>query len=239
VKSILPLWFRQKTLFYGIAILAILSIVFSIIGFEYIDEQEFAAFDTEQPAQAPAGKVNMIINVQTKTLELYNDGQVYKKYRIAVGKSKTPTPIGEWNVVWKDYNWGTGFGTRWMGLNVPWGTYGIHGTNKPWSIGQFASHGCIRLRNKDVEELFEWIPIGTPVRIEGKTTKVRRDLQYKTSGPDVVALQLKLKELGYLQGRADGLFGTKTEDAVKMYQADKGITTTGIATNEFCTALGI
>ncbi|MBP2638100.1 MAG: ErfK/YbiS/YcfS/YnhG family protein [Firmicutes bacterium] len=239
MNFILPLRFRQKTLFYGIAILAVISIVFSIIGFEYMDEQDLAALNTEHSTQAPTGNVNVIINTQAKTLELYNDGQIYKKYRIAVGKSKTPTPIGEWNVVWKDYNWGTGFGTRWMGLNVPWGTYGIHGTNKPWSIGQFASHGCIRLRNKDVEELFEWIPIGTPVRIEGRTSKVKRDLKYKTSGPDVVALQLKLKELGYFQGRADGLFGTITEDAIKTYQTDKGLTSTGIATSEFCGALGI
>jgi len=239
VNSILSFGFRKTSIFYGIAIFAILSIVFSIIGFEYMDEQELASIDSNQPTNAPTGKVSVVINTQSKVLEVYNDDQIYKKYRIAVGKSKTPTPIGEWNVVWKDYNWGTGFGTRWMGLNVPWGTYGIHGTNKPWSIGQFASHGCIRLRNKDVEELFEWIPVGTPVRIDGRKVKVERNLKYKTSGSDVVALQLKLKELGYFQGRADGLFGTMTEEAIKAYQADKGITTTGVATKEFCTALGI
>jgi len=69
--------------------------------------------------------------VPERILEVYNDGQLYKKYRVAVGKSETPTPVGEWKVVWKDYNWGSGFGTRWMGLNVPWGIYGIHGTNNP------------------------------------------------------------------------------------------------------------
>jgi peptidoglycan hydrolase-like protein with peptidoglycan-binding domain len=68
---------------------------------------------------------------------------------------------------------------------------------------------------------------------------VERDLKYKTSGADVVALQLKLKELGYFQSRADGLFGTITEDAIKKYQTDKGLTATGIATKEFCTGLGI
>lgn len=239
MKSFLSVRFRHTPIFYGIAIFAILSIIFSIIGFEYMDEQELASIDTEQPNKAPTGKVSVVIKTQSKVLEVYNDDQLYKKYRIAVGKSKTPTPIGEWNVVWKDYDWGTGFGTRWMGLNVPWGTYGIHGTNKPWSIGQFASHGCIRLRNKDVEELFEWVPIGTPVRIEGRKVKIARNLKYKTSGSDVVALQLKLKELGYFEGRADGLFGTLTEEAVKAYQSDKGITTTGVATKEFCSALGI
>ncbi|HWR43871.1 L,D-transpeptidase family protein [Sporomusa sp.] len=231
--------FRRSRIFYGIAILAILSIVFSIIGFEYMDERELASVGNNQPTEAPPGKVSVVVKIQSRVLEVYNDDQLYKKYRIAVGKSETPTPIGEWNVVWKDYNWGTGFGTRWMGLNVPWGTYGIHGTNKPWSIGQFASHGCIRMRNKDVEELFEWIPVGTPVRIEDRKIKVARSLKFKTAGSDVVALQLKLKELGYFQGRADGLFGSMTEEAVKAYQSDKGIPVSGVATKELCTALGI
>ena len=102
---------------------------------------------------------------------------------------------------------------------------------------QFDIHSL--LRNKDVEELFEWIPIGTPVRIEGRKVKIERSLKYKSSGADVVALQLKLKELGYFDGRADGLFGSMTEEAVKAYQADKGITTTGVATKEFCAALGL
>ena len=43
--------------------------------------------------------------------------------------------------------------------------YGIHGTNDPSSIGKAVSHGCIRMNNKDVEELARIIPIGTPVSI--------------------------------------------------------------------------
>ncbi|WP_371369637.1 hypothetical protein SRRS_27220 [Sporomusa rhizae] len=239
MNSFRSLRIRRSRIFYSIVILAIISIAFSIISFEYIDEQEFASIGTNQPTESPKGKVSIVVKIQSRVLELYNDEQLYKKYRIAVGKSKTPTPIGEWNVVWKDYDWGTGFGTRWMGLNVPWGTYGIHGTNKPWSIGQFASHGCIRMRNKDIEELFEWIPIGTPVRIEDRKVSVNRNLKLKTSGADVVVLQLKLKELGYFQGRADGLFGTMTEEAVKAFQADKGIPVTGVANKELYTVLGI
>ncbi|MBP2645783.1 MAG: ErfK/YbiS/YcfS/YnhG family protein [Firmicutes bacterium] len=130
-------------------------------------------------------------------------------------------------VVWKDYGWGSGFGTRWMGLNVPWGIYGIHGTNNPWSIGRYASHGCIRMRNRDVEELFEWVPIGTEVKIVGKKVRVERKLKLHMTGADVVVMQLKLKELGYLTGRADGIFGISTEVAVKAYQMDRGLAVTG------------
>ena len=41
--------------------------------------------------------------------------------------------------------------------------YGIHGTNQPWVIGTKASHGCIRMYNRDVLELFPQVPMGTMV----------------------------------------------------------------------------
>jgi lipoprotein-anchoring transpeptidase ErfK/SrfK len=41
--------------------------------------------------------------------------------------------------------------------------YAIHGTNKPESVGGFVSFGCIRMYNRDVEELFNYVKVGTPV----------------------------------------------------------------------------
>jgi len=210
-----------------------------MIGFEFADEREFVIQDNPVVEGVPGGNISITINLAKRLLEVYSDEELFKKYRIAVGKSGTPSPIGEWQVVWKDYNWGTGFGTRWMGLNVPWGVYGIHGTNKPWSIGQFASHGCIRMRNKDVEELFEWVPVGTPVRIEGRNVKIQRVLKYQTTGADVVVLQIKLKELGYLHERADGIYGKATEEAVRKYQQDKGMEVTGVVNKAVVETLGV
>jgi len=46
--------------------------------------------------------------------------------------------------------------------------YGIHGTNAPRSIGHAASHGCIRLRNRDVEKLFTMLQVGDVVEIRGE-----------------------------------------------------------------------
>jgi lipoprotein-anchoring transpeptidase ErfK/SrfK len=43
--------------------------------------------------------------------------------------------------------------------------YALHGTNKPESIGQAVSHGCIRLRNEDIDYLYNIVPVGTPVFI--------------------------------------------------------------------------
>ena len=78
----------------------------------------------------------------------------------------TPTPLGTFKIIEKA-KWGGGFGSRWMGLDVPWGKYGIHGTNKPGSIGFNASAGCIRMRNKDVEELYNIVDYNTTVAIVG------------------------------------------------------------------------
>jgi N-acetyl-anhydromuramyl-L-alanine amidase AmpD len=139
----------------------------------------------------------------------------------------------------KAYNPGGPFGTRWMGLNVPWGIYGIHGTNAPWSIGGYASKGCIRMRNKDAEELFEWVPVGTPVKIEGPRAKIERSLKFQTAGPDVVLLQQKLRQLGYYEGRADGMFGRDTEVALKRFQHDKGLKPTGATDRKTLDLLGM
>ena len=46
-----------------------------------------------------------------------------------------------------------------MGLSAK--GYGIHGTNVPSSIGKAASHGCVRMRRQDLEELFEMVMVGT------------------------------------------------------------------------------
>lgn len=63
----------------------------------------------------------IFIEIEDKTLYLLEDGECIKKYPIASGKSGYPSPIGYWKITTKD-TWGEGFGGRWMGLNVPWGT---------------------------------------------------------------------------------------------------------------------
>jgi lipoprotein-anchoring transpeptidase ErfK/SrfK len=49
-------------------------------------------------------------------------------------------------------------------LNIGDG-YALHGTNKPETIGQSVSHGCVRLRNEDISRLYSMVTIGTPVFI--------------------------------------------------------------------------
>src|ERR1035438_2477989 len=59
-------------------------------------------------------------------------------------------------------------GTRWLGLSRK--GYGIHGTNRPDSIGRNASHGCIRMRNREVEELFKMVTVGDQVELSDERT---------------------------------------------------------------------
>lgn len=63
-------------------------------------------------------------------------------------------------------------GTRAMRLGIP--SYLIHGTNKPYGVGMRVSHGCIRMRQEDVEALFEMIPQGETVRIINQPLKIGR-----------------------------------------------------------------
>ena len=48
-------------------------------------------------------------------------------------------------------------------MTLSGGKYAIHGTNKPESIGKFASCGCIRMLNQDITDLFERVDVGTQV----------------------------------------------------------------------------
>lgn len=177
---------------------------------------------SKKTPDGPKGKVSIVVDLNKHQLHVLDNGEIFKTYPIAVGKSKTPSPAGEYKIIHKALNWGTGFGTRWLGLNVPWGIYGIHGTNKPGSIGQAASHGCFRMFNRDVEEIYPWIPIGTRVIVTGQTAGFKgfnRGLKIKSSGQDVAMLQYRLKELGFAVDYADGRYGSATELAVKLFEA--------------------
>ncbi len=103
------------------------------------------------------------ISLKKRTLQLYQNNVLQKTYPIAVGRILHGTPIGSYIVLNKAPNPGGPFGTMWMSLSKE--HYGIHGTNDPSSIGKAVSRGCIRMQNRDVEELASIIPIGTLVNI--------------------------------------------------------------------------
>lgn len=125
----------------------------------------------------------VVINIPAMSLELFENNELVKSYRIAVGKRSTPTPLGAFRIANQAKNpaWygpnkevvkpgrNNPVGTRWIGLDKK--GYGIHGTNAPHSIGRAASHGCIRMRNSDVEDLFTRVRIGDEVEILYETVR--------------------------------------------------------------------
>jgi len=104
------------------------------------------------------------IDTRRRILKLFKNGILIKQYPVAVGKPSTPTPLGHWKIVMKGL-WGAQFGGHFMQLNIPFGIYGIHGTDIPLSISHAISHGCVRMYSKDAKTLYNLVPIGTQVNI--------------------------------------------------------------------------
>lgn len=121
----------------------------------------------------------ILVSIPDRKLALLEDGQVIKVFPVAVGKDSTPSPEGTFTIKSRltnptYYHKGNvvapgpqnPLGTRWMGLSES--GYGIHGTNVPSSIGKAASHGCIRMAKKDLEELFPLVKVGDTVEIRSE-----------------------------------------------------------------------
>jgi lipoprotein-anchoring transpeptidase ErfK/SrfK len=127
----------------------------------------------------PARRI--VVSIPDRKLAVVEGSRVVKVFQTAVGAPCTPSPTGSFTIVARipDPTWyGKGkvvppgksnpIGPRWLGLSKK--GYGIHGTNNPASIGSSASHGCIRLRNSDIKELFEMVSVGDEVDLIGERT---------------------------------------------------------------------
>jgi len=191
-----------------------------------IDQAQYV-WGEQNKTPPPPGEVSIVVDTYRRKLTIMSDGEPYKQYPVAPGKYKTPTPIGNFKVLHKAAHWGTGFGTRWLGLTVPWGIYGIHGTNNPGAIGSYASHGCIRMNNSNVEEIYPWVKPGTSVTIIGNPFRYQPS-QYRTMrrderGGDVMEVQLRLQRLGFYTGPIDGIWGGGMERAVLQFRETQGL----------------
>ncbi|MDL2280554.1 L,D-transpeptidase [Selenomonadales bacterium OttesenSCG-928-I06] len=114
-------------------------------------------------SQFALAKGNILIVKSQRQLTLFDGNKPLRQFKIAIGKPSAPTPVGKYSIATKIANPGGVLGSRWMGLNYD--SYGIHGTNAPWSIGKMVSNGCIRMHNSNVEEVFALVRVGTPVYI--------------------------------------------------------------------------
>lgn len=136
----------------------------------------------DEPLKILTGTPGIIVDKSDFTLTLLLDGHFIKQYHIGTGKNNS-TPEGSFvietmlkNPVWYSpegvYPYGHPkniLGTRWLGFQNKPGVvgYGIHGTTKPETIGTESSNGCIRMKNEDVEELYDFVTPGTKIIIRG------------------------------------------------------------------------
>lgn len=187
-------------------------------------------------------RLHIVVDAGARRLLLFADGELYRSWPVAVGTPQTPTPIGHWLIQHKAVCGGA-FGARWLQVSIPWGTYGIHGTNNPGSIGARASHGCIRMYNRDVIELYGLVTVGTPVDIRGRAVarfgETRRVIVPTLIGSDVLQLQRTLQAAGYDVGALDGVYGGKSVAAVRRFQAEHGLAATGTVDFATAAALGL
>lgn len=162
----------------------------------------------------------IFIDVEESKMYVFQQENLIKIYDCAGGKKETPSPIGTWQISFKAL-WGEGYGGRFMGLNCPWGQFGIHGTPAEDSIGEKSSHGCIRMKIKDAEELYSYIPIGTNVTIVdgpfGSFGNGFRTITPGMYGSDVYEIQKKLNMLGLYNYELTGIFDINTEKAIMKY----------------------
>lgn len=195
-------------------------------------------------ASAPKRAAYLIhIDVEQKRLTLFWGDEIVRRYPIATGAWNTPSPIGVFRITHRFSGNMCGFGTCFLGLNVPWGDYGIHGTDKPESIGADASHGCFRMTVTDAEELYALVPNGTKVVVEsgpyGELGGSLRVLKNGDRNSMVRAVQRKLKALGYYWGWPDGVFGAGTQKAVDKAREDFGLPPNGLVDWALYQAIGL
>jgi L,D-transpeptidase ErfK/SrfK len=153
------------------------------------------AFELEPPNRLPGlSNINaylpasveplrLELDLSQRRVTLFKDGKAFKSYPVAVGRAGWETPTGAFKIetMYKNPKWINPFtgelipggaadnplGRRWMGFwtdKKNWA--GFHGTTSVSSIGTAASHGCVRMFEKDIEELFELVAVGTPLKVK-------------------------------------------------------------------------
>jgi lipoprotein-anchoring transpeptidase ErfK/SrfK len=170
-------------------------VLLALLSFAVVDAA--AAQDGRPDPQPVPGRL-LLISLADRQLAVIDSGNVIARFAVAVGAVDSPSPTGQFRIVNRVsnptyYHPGTvipsgkdsPIGTRWVGLSQK--GYGIHGTNVPRSIGHAASHGCIRLRNRDMERLFTLLRIGDVVEIHGERDEQVAQVFGGVANPTMVA----------------------------------------------------
>ncbi|BAS54220.1 ErfK/YbiS/YcfS/YnhG family protein [Leptolyngbya boryana NIES-2135] len=169
---------QRKKLWCGVALLTCATILMPQPSFSAPPAIESAP--ETQPQTQP---MRLEIRLKQKRVTVYRGDTKVKSYPIAVGRAGWETPAGTYkirqmirNPAWihplEGYTIPGGdpdnpLGRYWIGFWTDGKNWiGFHGTPNPESVGTAASHGCIRMYNRDVEELFGKVRVGTEVVVK-------------------------------------------------------------------------
>lgn len=163
-------------------ILALVSVLVLVSSTEALAVPDWRSTAEITLSEPQTNELRVVVRPKLRRVYVYEGKVIIASYAIAVGKPGWETPSGQYQIFSKEVNpvfknFKTGkviqpgpnnpLGVRWIGFWTDGKTQlGFHGTNEPELIGQAVSHGCIRMRNKDVVALFEKVSIGTPVIVE-------------------------------------------------------------------------
>lgn len=184
----------------------------------------------------------ILIDLTENKLYLINNNDIINSYPVSPGKKESASPIGNWKIVQKNVEDKGSMG-NWLGLNVPWGTYGIHGPAEPMENSGSESHECIVMQNKDIQRLYKLVGVGTEVIVYGGPYGAfgvgHKAINYGDRGADVYEIQKKLMKLGFYKGPVNGIYGEDLRTAVHKFQADKELEVKDTLGEAFYSKLGI
>jgi len=169
-----------------------------------LSQQQQETLPLALPMPVTARSRQIVISIADRQLAVLDNGQLLKIYPIAVGTRSTPSPDGDFVIInhakdptyrHADMEIGPGkdnpLGSRWMGLSMK--GYGIHGTNVQSSVGKAASHGCFRMRTRDIEELYSLVQVGDTVTVRRERNEMTTQIFAAPATTLVVANVLTAK----------------------------------------------
>ncbi|NER37820.1 MAG: L,D-transpeptidase [Oscillatoria sp. SIO1A7] len=133
-------------------------------------------------SEAVDSETYLLLSLSERHLYLYKEGRMQGAYPVAIGKPGWETPTGIFTVIekidkpaWENPLTGAyipagpnnPLGSKWIGFWTDGTNHiGFHGTPNEGAIGWAVSHGCVRMRNRDIVALFDLVDVGTTVKVE-------------------------------------------------------------------------
>lgn len=177
----------------------------------------------------------LVLNIPTKKLLVFNKGVLEKEFPVGVGKALTPTPLGEFRIVRRIHNpaWVNPYrqskvvkpgaanpiGQHWLGfaMNKKKQEFGFHSTSDLNSVGKASTHGCVRLYPSHMKELFSLVEVGVPVHVIYNPVEVKEyeNKLFIRVYPDIYKYMDDTQYISFAKNQLSGANLVKKENLTK------------------------